>query len=165
MGEPKKKTREESRNYMRDWRAANPDRAKHYGRKAHLKSAYEMSEEEYDRLEQEQKSLCAICHQAQSDGHRLCIDHDHETGKIRGLLCHSCNKALGFFKDSVLFLEAAIRYLNSERHTMPTSVEPKREATPDKSNPRRWNDSQKPTPTPPPPKRPHRIENSNKNKA
>ena len=42
----------------------------------------------------------------------FCIDHCHDTGQIRGLLCHSCNIGLGNFKDSIETLEKAIKYLN-----------------------------------------------------
>lgn len=42
----------------------------------------------------------------------VCVDHDHSTGKVRGLLCSACNKAIGLFKDSVIILEKAKRYLS-----------------------------------------------------
>jgi uncharacterized protein (DUF983 family) len=66
---------------------------------------------------EEAKKGCAICHKPihpESDikeerGH---IDHNHVTGKVRGVLCGLCNKGLGQFKDSVLLLEAAVKYMN-----------------------------------------------------
>lgn len=51
---------------------------------------------------------CEICGNSRA---RLCVDHDHESGRVRGVLCHSCNSALGLFKDSLSFLKNAIGYL------------------------------------------------------
>ena len=58
------------------------------------------------------RGCCEICgtpHEV------LCIDHDHKTEAIRGLLCVSCNLALGSFKDSLVNLEAAIIYLTGQK--------------------------------------------------
>lgn len=55
--------------------------------------------------------LCDICRQPPNGERRLSIEHDHVTGKFRGITCDSCNKGLGFFKDDVKLLEAAINYL------------------------------------------------------
>lgn len=54
---------------------------------------------------------CQICNE--QDRRELCVDHDHVTGKVRGLLCDNCNKALGLFKDNSQFLTNAIRYLGA----------------------------------------------------
>lgn len=64
-----------------------------------------------------QEGLCAICHQPETVkyGDRvkdLAVDHDHETGEVRGLLCNNCNRALGMFGDSAERLLAAARYLD-----------------------------------------------------
>ena len=59
-----------------------------------------------------QGNKCAICRKpAVEYKTRFCIDHNHETGEVRGLLCHNCNLALGSFKDSVDSLKRAIKYL------------------------------------------------------
>lgn len=63
----------------------------------------------YDKMLEEQNNKCAICMERKS----LVIDHDHKTGNVRGLLCMSCNSALGKFKDSELILASAIRYLGT----------------------------------------------------
>ena len=55
-----------------------------------------------------QKGGCAICGRADRGMH---IDHDHTTGKFRGLLCHHCNRGLGYFGDSMAGLEKALEYL------------------------------------------------------
>lgn len=57
-----------------------------------------------------QKGRCGICGGA-NGGRRLCIDHDHQTGQIRGLLCHRCNTSLGLLNDDPLRLLAAVDYL------------------------------------------------------
>ena len=46
---------------------------------------------------------------------KLCVDHDHITGEIRGLLCQQCNKGLGDFADSVEYLKSAVAYLQSKK--------------------------------------------------
>ncbi len=56
---------------------------------------------------------CAICRQKQNGSREwLCVDHDHTTGVIRGLLCDPCNKALGLFADDPIRLQAAKEYLD-----------------------------------------------------
>jgi hypothetical protein len=79
------------------------------------------SHECYRALLEAQEGKCAIC--GAIEGHRsrygsvcrLALDHDHRTGKPRGLLCNNCNRGLGRFKDSIANLEAALRYLKREQ--------------------------------------------------
>ena len=66
---------------------------------------------DYDALVQRQKGVCAICLKACRRGRRLAIDHDHESGLFRGLLCGSCNWALGLFRDDPEVLERAAAYV------------------------------------------------------
>lgn len=74
-----------------------------------LKARYNLTPEQYNNMLIKQNGVCYIC-QIESDK-ALHIDHCHETGTVRGLLCQSCNHGLGFFKDSVKLLERAIEYL------------------------------------------------------
>lgn len=67
------------------------------------------TKEEYDQKMQEQHETCAIC--GKKVGKELRIDHNHETGNLRGLLCDSCNWGLGNFKDNIELLRKAISYL------------------------------------------------------
>lgn len=77
-----------------------------------LKATYGIDVGQYNALFATQKGFCAICNKHQQDLERqLGVDHDHKTGKIRGLLCSECNSALGFFKDSRKNLENAMIYL------------------------------------------------------
>lgn len=81
-----------------------------------LLSTYGLTTESYNELLHAQQLCCAICGTQQS-GHtnteKLSVDHDHDTGKVRGLLCHRCNRGLGHFSDDPALLEAAIHYLRS----------------------------------------------------
>lgn len=71
---------------------------------------YGITGEQYDALHEMQKGLCYICRHSPKN-RALHVDHCHRTGTIRGLLCHRCNVALGFFKDDIDRLEDAIAYL------------------------------------------------------
>lgn len=77
---------------------------------------YGITSEEFDALFEQQNGVCAIC--GQEEFHiwkrRLSVDHDHETGRIRGLLCHNCNNMLGHAKDNVKTLMRAIAYLEGK---------------------------------------------------
>jgi hypothetical protein len=72
---------------------------------------YGIGTEDYAQMLAEQWNACAICRAPYTTEKRLVIDHDHETGKVRGLLCSACNKGLGNFRDSREHLQAAISYL------------------------------------------------------
>lgn len=81
-----------------------------------LKRHYGLTIEDYDRMVQEQGGVCAICRNPESRStngrvHHLCVDHDHRTGAVRGLLCRRCNRMLGVFKDDVTLLRDGLTYL------------------------------------------------------
>ena len=78
-----------------------------------LKTQYGMSLETYSEMLKEQDHSCAICKTNEAEVFKqvLYVDHCHNTGKIRGLLCMQCNAGLGKFKDSLNMLEAAKDYL------------------------------------------------------
>ena len=64
-----------------------------------LKNRYNMTGAEYNELFDQQNGKCALCGGAQSRGSkRLGVDHNHETGAVRGLLCHSCNVVVGYYE-------------------------------------------------------------------
>lgn len=94
---------------MCDWKARTNQ--KEHNRKIWLKRAYDMTPHELAALFTEQKGVCAICHEPLTDKYH--IDHNHQTGALRGLLCRSCNVGLGFFKDSTSRLLAGVRYLRT----------------------------------------------------
>lgn len=107
---------------LRAWRQANPERDRENMRRwreankqlrpAHERmTKYGLAHEDYEFMMADQNERCLIC------GHVMeppVVDHDHETGNVRGLLCRTCNMGLGSFKDSPVLLEAAIWYLNRE---------------------------------------------------
>ena len=84
-----------------------------------LKHKYGISLEEYKEMLTNQGGKCAICEVTENNttGDRkdwnFAVDHDHKTGKVRGLLCNNCNRALGLFKDSANLLGEAKKYLEA----------------------------------------------------
>ena len=89
-----------------------------------LKSRYGITLAEYNELLHRQDHKCAICRTSDPGEYhgRFCVDHDHETSRIRGLLCHNCNSALGNFYDSVSNLLSAVKYLQSaDDSTLPVA--------------------------------------------
>lgn len=82
----------------------------------YLRRNYDITVEQYQKMLTEQNSKCKICNKPGfkiKESHKLLlvVDHCHKTGKVRGLLCHNCNRALGLLQDSVTNLENAIQYL------------------------------------------------------
>lgn len=87
------------------------------GRVSKLRSRFGMSVEDYDRILAAQNNGCAICGKSPSEnGKRLSIDHNHDTGKVRGLLCQPCNTGIGLLNDSPSQLRLALRYLEERGH-------------------------------------------------
>lgn len=86
-------------------------------RDTHLRRTYGMSAKDYDDLFELQEGKCFICERHQSEFEsRLCVDHDHVTGEVRGLLCNNCNhRVLGRHRDPKVFRRIVI-YLEKE-HT------------------------------------------------
>lgn len=96
--------------YMRAWNAKNPIRAKHHN----LKKMFGIGIADYERLLVEQKGGCAICGQ-RDEWFSLAVDHCHDKGHVRGLLCSQCNRGLGLFADSLERLQNAVAYLEKSK--------------------------------------------------
>lgn len=102
---------------VREYRRRNRIACRLSGRAAHLRSAYGLSVEDYEALLAEQGGRCAICGRPPRGVHRggrpqvLAVDHDHVTGRVRGLLCSPCNSALGRLGDTPEALERVLGYL------------------------------------------------------
>lgn len=103
----------------RKWQAANPERVKLSRRRRHFLTKYGLALEEYEALLVAQHNRCAACDDELVG--RCHLDHCHETGKIRGVLCSGCNVALGHVKDDIKRLMALIRYLEKNRAHAPSA--------------------------------------------
>ncbi len=77
-----------------------------------LKNRFNITLDDYDGILKEQNYCCYICNAHQSIfSRKLVVDHCHKTGKVRGLLCSSCNQGIGHFKDNIDSLKKAVEYL------------------------------------------------------
>lgn len=87
-------------------------RNKERSRDAKILKTYGLTRERFDQIVQEQGGVCAICHENRNyRGERLYVDHDHETGIVRGLLCSGCNVAIGYLRNNPFLAEAVAGYL------------------------------------------------------
>lgn len=116
------------------WATKNPDRVNAYKKKSSEKNRekrrqlyaenrktlnlrrrlykYEITEEEYNRLWQSQNGRCAICNRHETELTRpLAVDHNHDTGKVRSLLCGNCNVGIGNLRDNPEIVRKALDYL------------------------------------------------------
>jgi hypothetical protein len=100
-----KKQKAAQRRYRDSGRAALVDK------RNWLKNRYGITIEEYNNKLEFQKGACACC--GGKDVKALAVDHDHATGKVRGLLCYRCNLTLGQVKDNVNLLLSMFAYLKS----------------------------------------------------
>ena len=90
------------------WRIEN----KEYRREYNLKYLYNISKEEFNIMYVNQSGKCAICSKG-IDILSCAVDHNHTTGKVRGLLCRSCNSGIGLLNDDPKLLQKAIKYLKN----------------------------------------------------
>ncbi len=98
------------------YRKKNEEELKAKGRKQHLKKKFGLTIEEYNKLLKKQNGVCVICGKKEIVKWKgilksLAVDHNHKTGKVRGLLCYKCNIGIGFFQEDILILKKAIEYL------------------------------------------------------
>lgn len=98
------------------WRAKNRDKTPSYSRTSGLRHRYGITPEKFEEMVKSQNNKCLICGETPSNTKafqtwKLHIDHCHKTKKIRGLLCHLCNRGLGLFKERSDLLEKALLYL------------------------------------------------------
>lgn len=110
------------REYLDGWRSRNPEKFRRVGWAYELRKLYGITVDQYYEMLDAQGGACAICGLTNitSSGAELIkngkttnfhVDHDHTTGKVRGILCNACNRGLGYFRDDVQLLDKAIKYL------------------------------------------------------
>ena len=102
--------------YHREYRKRVPKKTRQERRRKNmLKEKYNMKVSDYHNLLSTQGHKCGICDKTQDqDDKTFCVDHNHNTLEIRGILCNNCNSALGKFGDSVKNLKSAISYLEDK---------------------------------------------------
>lgn len=83
-------------------------------RRGKLRRRYGITLEQHKQIYISQNGCCALCDRSVAYD-KTHTDHDHETGRLRGLLCQGCNQGLGMFKDSPVILQQAIRYLEGNK--------------------------------------------------
>ena len=96
------------------WREGNQESDKRRKRQYHREAKYGISLEAFNVLLESQGDRCAICKISVLPTDDVCVDHSHETGRVRGILCRRCNTGLGMFKDSTATLRLAIDYLSAK---------------------------------------------------
>ena len=122
---------QKEKDKLKKWRQANPDKVKAQRDRAnqkrrnngyyeankdaifnnYLKNNYNIDLNKYNTLLTEQSNACAICEKKCVSGKRLAVDHNHDTGEVRGLLCCRCNRGLGNLDDDLDKLRSAVLYL------------------------------------------------------
>lgn len=98
LREWRRRNPEKNRAHVKKWRDANVERVKTKLREFNLKKKYGLTVEEYDQMLADQDGHCAICPVEPTPTKRLAVDHCHKTGKVRSLLCHTCNNHLGIYE-------------------------------------------------------------------
>ena len=102
-----------------EWVNKHVEKRRRQSLQSTLKQKFNLSLEDYEQIVLRQNGKCLICGdlpkvRTDSKGRikdRLDVDHCHKTGKVRGLLCHNCNKGLGQFKESLELLKNAVIYM------------------------------------------------------
>lgn len=108
----KKRNRTHVNLYQKKRKKINPKSFTVIRRRSTLKQ-YGLTITQFESLLNRQNSRCAICSTDKPGGfaNQWAVDHCHKTGGVRGILCSSCNKGLGHFKDNIAVMETAVRYL------------------------------------------------------
>jgi hypothetical protein len=112
--------RESEKERNKVYYEANKEKVIKRTSKRSLKSRYNLTPEDFLKMVEYQQGVCAICKKPPKEGRNLDIDHNHKTGKVRGLLCNNCNRGLGHLQDSKELLHSALVYLTNTDHNIPS---------------------------------------------
>lgn len=97
------------RDYQREYQRKNKSMSRHY----RLKHVYGITQDDYNSLFKKQNGQCSCCGRHQTDiGKVLCVEHNHKSGKVRGLVCHRCNLAIAVIENKEICLKVTL-YLQS----------------------------------------------------
>lgn len=115
----KEVNKEKIKAQTKEYREQNKEKL----RNGRLKAVYGITIEQYNEMFEKQGGVCAIClkpetHTIKGIIVKLAVDHDHETGKVRGLLCNLCNTAIGHLQNSPELCRMAGKYLEGSANTL-----------------------------------------------
>ena len=109
MQEQRQQWAVDNQEHLNEWRRKNWVTAK---RRLKRRGA---TQKLYDQLYEIQQGRCALCREPEEKFAWLCIDHDHDTGRIRGLLCPNCNRGIGLLRDNADLLRKAAEYIDTAK--------------------------------------------------
>lgn len=99
----------DNKEKIKSYYVNNKDKILENSKRGRYKNEYGITVKDYDTMLQTQNNRCAICYKSSNT---LCVDHNHVTGKVRGLLCKKCNIGIGCLNDDAEILANAIKYLS-----------------------------------------------------
>ena len=112
------KSKEQKYLKAKEWAQNNPEKRRYTRWKSDIKKKYNLTPKDYFTLMDMQEGVCAICLSVQKTKKgntdtpwNLAVDHCHRTGKVRGLLCNECNRAIGILGDTYMSVKRAADYL------------------------------------------------------
>lgn len=117
---------EKRKGYHKEYYEKNKIMWLNRGRENYLIRTFGITQKQFDEMLESQGGVCAICGKQErvytpglviNETRRMCIDHDHKTGKIRGILCYACNVSIGRFDDNPETLRRAAEYLEKFRES------------------------------------------------
>lgn len=104
----------ENKEHMAEYRRQRRNHIRLTARAWQRLNRYGLTAEDYERLLEKNDGCCHICMTRPTEGSVLDVDHCHATGRVRGLLCQKCNKAIGLFADDPIVIEKAAHYVRAQ---------------------------------------------------
>lgn len=106
--------RDKMREYQRNYKRRKAIEYADVQKNSRLKINYDITLDDYNQMLVEQEYKCLICASDLKSDRNTCVDHNHSTGAVRGLLCRQCNRTLGLLKDCQKTLKRALAYLEEK---------------------------------------------------